>query len=128
MAGAIPGLSETKLGRRAIEMGGDLAKTGIARFGKAVEATCKTGMSFTPDTRVLLASGEAVPMSALRLGMRVLAVDTRTGKNQPETVTDVEVNHDHDLYDLKVRTAHGTSVIHTTSNHPVLGRHPSTSG
>jgi RHS repeat-associated protein len=116
LAGAIPGLGETKLGKRAIEMGGELAKTGIARFGKAVENSC--GLSFTPDTRVLLASGKSVPISALKPGMKVLAVDTRTGKNQPETVADVQVNHDHDLYDLKVTTARGVQVIHTTSNHP----------
>jgi hypothetical protein len=40
MVGAIPGLSETKLGKRALEMGGELAKTGLARFGKAVEDCC----------------------------------------------------------------------------------------
>jgi hypothetical protein len=54
-------------------------------------------MSFSSNTNVLLASGAAIPIS------------------QP--VAAVLVHHDTDLYDLTVRTAHGTSVIDTTSSH-----------
>jgi hypothetical protein len=75
------------------------------------------GSSFTPDTRVLLASGKAVPISSLKPGDIILATNTKTGKTSPETITAVEVNHDHDLYDLKVKTSGGISVIHATSNH-----------
>ena len=75
------------------------------------------GNSFTAGTLVLLASGKAVPISSLQTGDTVLASDTRTGKDQPETVTAVMVHHDTDLYDLKVKTSRGTEVIHTTAGH-----------
>ena len=65
----------------------------------------------------MLASGKTVPISSLRPGDKVLAANTKTGKDQPETVTAVEVNHDTDLYDLTVKTPHGAEVIHTTANH-----------
>ena len=66
---------------------------------------------------MLLASGAAVPISQLRVGEKVLATDTRTGKTQAETVVAVLVHHDSDLYDLKIRAGTRTSVIDTTSNH-----------
>ena len=73
--------------------------------------------SFTAGTRVLLASGKTAPISSLKPGDKVQARDTATGKNQPETVTAVEVHHDTNLYDLKIKTPHGVQVIHTTANH-----------
>ena len=80
--------------------------------------TCETGgQSFTAGTLVLLASGKAIPISQLKVGDKVLAADTKTGKDQPETVTAVLVHHDTDLYNLTVKTSTGTEVIHTTSNH-----------
>jgi hypothetical protein len=66
---------------------------------------------------VLLASGAAVPISQLRVGEKVLATNTRTGKAQAEVVAAVLVHHDNDLYDLKIRAGTRTSVIDTTSNH-----------
>ena len=74
-------------------------------------------MSFAPSTEVLLASGKAVPISSLKPGDKVLATDTSTGKDQPETVTAVQVHHDTDLYDLRVKTPHGVQVIHATASH-----------
>ena len=73
------------------------------------------GESFTAATLVLLASGKAVPISSLKPGDKVLASDTNTGKNQPEIVTAVLLHHDTDLYNLTVKTSHGTNVIHTTA-------------
>ena len=73
--------------------------------------------SFTADTMVLLPNGKAVPISKLKPGDKVLATDTKTGKDQAETVTAVLVHHDTDLYDLTVKTGHSTEVIHTTSSH-----------
>ena len=58
-----------------------------------------------------------MPISDLKAGNKVLADDTKTGKDQPEAVTAVMIHHDTDLYDLTVKTGHGTEVIHTTSNH-----------
>ena len=75
------------------------------------------GQSFTGDTRVLLPGGKSAPISSLKPGDKVLATDTKTGKDQPETVTAVEVHHDSDLYNLTVKTKGGTEVIHTTASH-----------
>ena len=73
--------------------------------------------SFTAATRVLLASGKTVPISRLKVGDKVKAVDTKTGKAQVKTVQAVLVHYDTDLYDLTVKTARGTEAIDTTSNH-----------
>jgi RHS repeat-associated protein len=76
-----------------------------------------TGCSFAPATLVLLEGGKTVPIASLKPGDKVLATNTKTGKTTPETVAAVEVNHDHDLYNLNVKTPRGTEVIHTTSGH-----------
>ena len=86
-----------------------------AADGDPAEQGC--GESFTASTKILLASGAAIPISQLKTGMKVLATNTKTGKTQPETITAVLVHHDTDLYDLTVRTGHPTAVIHTTRNH-----------
>ena len=75
------------------------------------------GNSFTSSTGVLLADGKTVPISSLKPGDKVLASDTKNGNDQAETVTAVLVRHDTDLYNLTVKTSHGTEVIHTTKNH-----------
>lgn len=75
---------------------------------------------------MLLANGAAVPISQLKVGEKVLATDTRTGKTQPETVAAVLVHHDSDLYDLKIKASGRTSVIDTTRNH--LFWNPGTGG
>jgi hypothetical protein len=67
---------------------------------------------------------KTVPISQLKVGDKVLAADTKTGKDQPETVTAVLVHHDTDLYNLTVKTATGTELIHTTSNHLFGGPGP----
>lgn len=61
--------------------------------------------------------GSRLPISTLKAGDRVKATGTTTGKTSAQTVAAVLVNHDSDLYDLKVKTADGTAVIQTTSNH-----------
>lgn len=66
---------------------------------------------------VLLADGTAVAIAALKVGDKVLATNTKTGKTSPEAVQAVLVNRDTDLYDLKVKTRHGGQVIHTTAKH-----------
>ena len=75
------------------------------------------GQSFTAGTKVLLASGVAVPISQLKAGEKVLATDTKTGKTQAETVTAVLVHHDTDLYDLTIKAGGRTAVIDTTRSH-----------
>jgi hypothetical protein len=83
---------------------------------QAEPATCG-GMSFTANTKVLVASGAAVPISALKVGEKVLATNTKTGKTTAETVAAVLVHYDTNRYDLRVRTARGPAVIGTTRSH-----------
>jgi 3-dehydroquinate synthase class II len=85
-----------------------------ARDGDESGPSCG-GESFTAKTKVLLADGKAVPISSLKPGQKVLAATTKTGKNQAETITAVLVNHDRDLYDLKVRVGGRTAVIDTAA-------------
>ncbi|HWM99541.1 MAG TPA: RHS repeat-associated core domain-containing protein, partial [Streptosporangiaceae bacterium] len=96
----------------AEEGGADIAE----QVGAKAAESC--GLSFTANTKVLLANGKAVPISSLKPGEKVVSASTGTGKNQAETIAAVLINHDTDLYNLTIR-AHGrTAVIHTTSNHP----------
>lgn len=96
------------------------AKEGGEEAGESCETpagAAEGGESFTASTKVLLASGKAIPISQLKTGMKVLATNTTTGKTQVETVTAVLVHYDTDLYDLTIRAGKTTSVIDTTSNH-----------
>jgi hypothetical protein len=82
------------------------------------EAASCGGESFTAGTRVLLASGAAIPISQLKDGDKVEATNTRTGKTQAEAVTAVMLHPDTDRYDLRIRNARGkTAVIDTTARH-----------
>jgi RHS repeat-associated protein len=85
-------------------------------MANAAAADCG-GMSFTADTKVLLANGKKTPIASLKPGDRVLATNTKTGKTSAEPVGVVLVHHDSDLYDLKVRSGRTTAVIDTTSSH-----------
>jgi RHS repeat-associated protein len=98
---------------------GDADADAGARSGDDTGDSCITsgGQSFTAGTKVLLASGAAVAISQLKVGEKVLATNTRTGKTQAETVAAVLVHHDTDLYDLKVKANGRTAVIDTTSSH-----------
>jgi RHS repeat-associated protein len=87
----------------------------LAEDAGAVVRGC--GESFTASTKVLLATGKAIPISQLKPGDKVLATSTRTGKTQAETVTAVLLHHDTDLYNLRIKVGNKTAVIHTTSNH-----------
>jgi Pretoxin HINT domain len=53
----------------------------------------------------------------MKLRDKVWATNTKTGKTQAEPVTTVLVHHDTDRYNLRVKTAHGSAVIQTTSSH-----------
>ena len=75
------------------------------------------GSRFTPSTRVLIRDGTAIPIAGLKPGDKVPAASTSTSKTQFAAVAGVEVNHDHDLYDLCVKTGGRDTVIHTTASH-----------
>jgi RHS repeat-associated protein len=98
------------------------AQDAVARSGGTASPRDATGpscggMSFTAGTKVLTVSGGLVAISKLAKGQKVVATDTKTGKDQAEPVAAVLVHHDTNLYDLKVRAGHRTAVIATTSNH-----------
>jgi hypothetical protein len=76
------------------------------------------GMSFSPQTRILLANGKTVPISALTIGTKILAWDTRTHHNKVEAVSAVLVHYDQNLYDIRLEVGHQTAVVETTRNHP----------
>ena len=59
---------------------GKAAGSGLSRIAGRVAASC--GASFTAHTRVLLASGVAVPIASLKPGDKVLATNTHTGKTK----------------------------------------------
>jgi hypothetical protein len=65
-------------------------------------------MSFTSSTKVLLASGTAIPISELKPGEKALATNTKTGKTSAEPVTAALLHHNTDRYDLHIRTHVGT--------------------
>jgi hypothetical protein len=70
--------------------------------------------SFTPDTKVFLASGKTIPIDQMKVGEKVRAVDTTTGKTVTRAVTAVWINHDTDLMDVTVTNsagAAGTGVV-----------------
>jgi Pretoxin HINT domain len=92
--------------------------TGQTDMGARMYRPGTGGESFTADTKVLLASGKAIPIARLQPGQKVLATNTRTGRTRAETISAVMVHHDTDLYDLVIRAGIKTAVIDTTRNHP----------
>ena len=94
----------------------DVAEGAASDDAEAAAAECG-GESFTGGTKVLLASGAAVPISSLKRGDKVLATNTRTGKTTVKRVKAVLVHYDTNRYNLIVKTAHGTAVLHTTRGH-----------
>lgn len=109
----------TALGADTIAVGLGLAAVAAGATYEGSRTSGSSCESFTPDTLVLTAADKQVPISALKPGDKIKAKNTSTGKSDTQTVDDVNVNHDTDLYDLKVQTKHGIEVIHATANHPV---------
>lgn len=56
--------------------------------------------SFTAGTKVLLASGAAIPISQLKPDDEVLATNVKTGKTSAEPVRAMLVHHDTDRYKM----------------------------
>jgi len=104
---------------------GDEAANEVAEEGAQEEAEQEVAdnapscgaQSFTPDTEVQLADGAKIPISQVKVGDMVLGTDTISGKTQAEAVTTLWVNRDHDLMDVMVKAASGTSTIHSTQHH-----------
>ena len=101
------------------EMANEAAEEEGAQASEEVvdQAPSCGAQSFTPDTEVQLANGAKIPISQVRVGDMVLATDTVTGKTRAEPVTTLWINHDHDLMNVTVKTASGTSIIKSTQHH-----------
>ena len=114
------GTTPTAPSRFAAEGAGDA--TEAPAEDAASDDDCPVGappQSFTPTTRVELASGAFVPISSIKVGDKVLATDPTSGKTTAETVTATNIHGDNDLMDLVVHTRTGNQTIHTTDLHPV---------
>jgi Xanthomonas XOO_2897-like deaminase/Pretoxin HINT domain len=114
------GMAEGAVNEAADQGSEEAAETAGKDAGESGEdgPSCRVGgQSFTAKTKVLLADGKKQAISTLKTGQKVLATDTKTGKNKAETITAILVHDDDDLYDLKVRVDGRTAVIDTTSNH-----------
>jgi RHS repeat-associated protein len=92
----------------------DATADATADADDSVGASCE---SFTASTKVLLATGAAIPISQLKPVDKVLATNVRTGKTQAEPVEAVMVHHDTDRYDLTIKSGRRTAVIDTTRSH-----------
>lgn len=61
--------------------------SGLKNGLKAAAKGCKTGNSFTPGTKVVLADGTTKPIEDVKIGDEVLASDPETGETRAEKVT-----------------------------------------
>jgi hypothetical protein len=107
-------------GAEGLDIGalGDETAEALGDSGEDEPATnCVGGESFTAGTKVLLASGAAVPIASLAPGAKVLATNVKTGKTSAETVRAVMVKQDTDRYNLTIEVEHRPAVIDTTRNH-----------
>jgi RHS repeat-associated protein len=85
---------------------------------EADDALSCAAQSFTPTTKVVLASGAAVALASVKVGDKVLATDPSTGVTSAKTVDHVWIDHDDDLMDVTVTANGKSSVIHATQHHP----------
>jgi hypothetical protein len=64
-----------------------------------------------------MADGSTKPLDRIKVGDKVEATDTKTGKTTAQTVTTVWVNHDTDLMNVSVKAGGVISAIHATQHH-----------
>ncbi|WP_433230023.1 polymorphic toxin-type HINT domain-containing protein [Micromonospora sp. CA-248260] len=93
----------------AVAKQADDAAATAARQGDDVAETagksCKTGNSFTPDTRVVLADGSNKAIEDITLGDEVLATDPETGQTEARKVVGLIVGDGHkNLVEVTVDT------------------------
>ncbi|MEU4243625.1 polymorphic toxin-type HINT domain-containing protein [Actinoplanes sp. NPDC026619] len=101
-------LASTRTSMRSFDMLDDMARGA----GKA----CVN--SFAPGTLVKMADRPTKPIERVKVGDEVLATDPETGETSAQKVTELHVNIDTELVDLKVDTGRGSATVHTTKEHP----------
>ncbi|MDA0178749.1 polymorphic toxin-type HINT domain-containing protein [Solirubrobacter phytolaccae] len=97
-------------GDDAVDKANDANK---ARKRSNTTPDCNGRLSFAGETPVLMADGTTRPISEVKVGDSVMALDPRTGERGPRRVTAVWV-HDDLLIDLVV----GGEALATTEDHP----------
>ncbi|MFF3851859.1 polymorphic toxin-type HINT domain-containing protein [Micromonospora sp. NPDC002575] len=86
---------------------------GKGKGGRGTGSRSAGCMSFSGDTRVLMADGSTKKLEEVQVGDEVMAADPETGEQGPRTVTHVWV-HEDDLVDLRI----GDALVTTTEDHP----------
>ncbi|WP_130511795.1 polymorphic toxin-type HINT domain-containing protein [Krasilnikovia cinnamomea] len=115
--GYFGGWFQQKAGRAATSV----SYNGISAMGQGASVGCVDGNSFTPETLVKMDNGSTKPISDVRVGDKVLAIDPTdpTAQASSQEVTELHINTDTELVDLTVKTTDGnTATLHTTQHHP----------
>jgi hypothetical protein len=109
--------------RAAAPAAKNIGESGASKAGAARSAARCATNSFAATTTVLMADGSATPISTVKIGDKVKAVDPATGKAVTGTVTATYVNNDTAFTDLTfTATVVGKPVkttLHTTSHHRI---------
>lgn len=108
---------------RVISAAGRTVRRAAARAPRALRAqasrrttTCRLH-SFTPDTEVVLADGNSVPIKDLHVGDFVTATDPRTGVTTAQPVLDVIVGFG-DKHLIRIHIDGSATAITATAHHP----------
>ncbi|MFC8079728.1 polymorphic toxin-type HINT domain-containing protein [Streptomyces sp. NPDC057307] len=81
--------------------------------------SCAVKHSFLPGTPVLLADGRRMAIDKVRVGMRVVATDPKTGRTEARAIErTITTYDDKDFTRLTVLTNSGTDVLTATDTHP----------
>lgn len=115
-----PAALDAAAGEAELAAGGSLRIAGaLGALGDELFGACG-GLSFAPDTPVLMAHGKTKAIGKIKKGDKVAAADPATGRHKgSHTVQHVWINHDYDLVDLRIRLADGsTATLHTNAKHP----------
>ncbi|MFG1843979.1 RHS repeat-associated core domain-containing protein [Micromonospora carbonacea] len=86
---------------------------GKGKGGRGTGSRSAGCLSFSGDTRVLMADGSTRRLEDVRVGDEVIAADPETGEQGPRIVTNVWV-HEDELVDLRI----GDAFVTTTEDHP----------
>nr|WSX47806.1 PA14 domain-containing protein [Streptomyces sp. NBC_00974] len=113
--GMIPG---GKLAGTVAKAAGKESST-LGKAAEAVEKSCNSMNSFSPDTPVVMADGTVRPIGGVHEGDQVQATDPATGHTAAEPVTDVITGHGtKHLIDIGIEGPQPVTVT-ATAGHPI---------
>lgn len=118
MVGAGAAVKGARLGIRVARAAAKARKA--SRLRRAYRALHRACNSFDPDTPVLMADGGYRPISDVRVGDQVVAVDPATGERSAQPVLAVYVGQGtRHLIDLSFDGDDATDVLTATAQHPI---------